>query len=182
MAHLNPAELMARLRAAREEAKENRGSPAQLQLLRELTEACPASAPSLLYLARTLLLGDEPGPEGDQAFTEIQRLLEQAVHVSDRSAPALVELAYFHDSIHNDFKTARPLYEEGAAKALASLEDAWAGLLTSFILERQLPDALELARQAERVFPESARLMPRVYEARELAIAAGLLPLDSKDP
>jgi hypothetical protein len=65
---------------------------------------------------------------------------------------------------------------------LASLEDAWTGLLTSFILERQLPEALALARQAERIFPESARLMPRVHEARELAIAAGLLPPESTDP
>jgi hypothetical protein len=182
MAHLNPEELMARLQKAREAGKEHRGSPLQLQLLRELAEDCPAFAPSLLQLARALLVGDEPAPEADDAFAEIQRLLEQAVQVSDRSAPALVELAYFHDSIHNDFTTARPLYEEGAAKALASLEDAWTGLLTSFILERQLPEALALARQAERIFPESARLMPRVHEARELAIAAGLLPPESTDP
>jgi len=181
MAHLSPEELMAKLQAAREAGKLQRGSPPQIQLLRELVEACPAFAPSLLDLSRSLLLGDEPAAEDDQAFAEIQHLLEQAVQVSDRSAPALVELAYFHDSIHNDFKTARPLYEEGAAKALASLEDAWAGLLSSFILERQIPEALALARQAGRVFPESARLMPRVHEARELAIAAGLLPSGSTD-
>jgi hypothetical protein len=179
MAHLSPEELIARLHAAR---AERRGSPLQLQRLREVAEACPAFAPSLLQLARSLLLGDEPGTEDGGAFTEIQRLLEQAVQMSDRSAPALVELAYFHDSIHNDFKTARPLYEEGAAKALASLEDAWAGLLTSFILERQLPEALALARQAGKVFPESARLMPRVHEARTLARAAGLLPPEPLDP
>jgi hypothetical protein len=182
MTHLSPEELMARFLAASEAGKENRGSPLQIRLHRELAEACPAFSPNLLRMARSLLLGSEPGPEDPHAFTEIQRLLEQAVQVSDRSAPALVELAYFHDSIHNDFKTARPLYEEGAAKALAALEDAWAGLLTSLILERQLPEALALARKAETVFPESARIMPRVHEARELAIAAGLLPPEPADP
>lgn len=173
---------MARFRAAREAGKEHRGSPLQLQLHRELAESCPAFVPNLLHLARSLLLGDAPGPKDDHAFDEIQRLLEQAVQSSDRSAPALVELAYFHDSIHNDFKTARPLYAEGAAQALAVLEDAWAGLLTSLVLEQQIPEALALAQQAERMFPESARLMPRVHEARERAIAAGLLPPESMDP
>ncbi len=172
---------MTRFQVARESGKGTRGSPLQIQLDRELAEACPAFAPNLLRLARSLLLG-EPGPEDGHAFAEIQRLLEQAVQVSDRSAPALVELAYFHDSVRNDFKTARPLYEEGAASALAVLEDAWAGLLTSFILERQLSEALALARQARRMFPESARLMHRVHETRELAIAAGLLPPESTEP
>lgn len=182
MAHLSPEELMARFHAARKAGKEHRGSPLQFQLHRELAESCPAFTPNLLQLARSLLLGDEPGPRDDPALTEVQRLLEQAVQVSGRSAPALVELAYFHDSIHNDFKTARPLYEEGAAQALAVLEDAWAGLLTSLVLEQKLPEALALAQQAESLFPESARLMPRVHEARERAIAAGLLPPESKDP
>lgn len=182
MAHLSPEELMARFHAAREAGMENRGNLLQLQRHRALAEACPAFAPNLLHLARSLLLGGEPDPKDGDAFAEIQRLLEQAVQVSNRSAPALVELAYFHDSIHNDFKTARPLYEEGAAQALAVLEDAWAGLLTSLVLEQQLPEALALAQQAERVFPESARLMHRVHEVRERAIAAGLLPPEPTDP
>ncbi|MDC0714628.1 hypothetical protein POL68_39635 [Stigmatella sp. ncwal1] len=182
MAHLSPAELMERLHAAREAGKEDRGNPVQLQLHRELAESCPAFAPNLLHLSRTLLVSREPVPEDGHAFAEAQRLLEQAVQLSERSAPSLVELAYLHDSIYNDFKTARPLYEEGAARALAALEDAWAGLLTSFILERQLPEALELAQRAWRVFPESARIMHRVHEARELAIAAGMLPPDPTDP
>jgi hypothetical protein len=93
-----------------------------------------------------------------------------------------VELAYFHDSIHNDFEKARPLYEEGAAQALKSLEDAWAGLLTSFLLEDQLPEALALARRAATLFPESGRLMERVQQARERAIAAGLLPPGAPEP
>jgi hypothetical protein len=104
------------------------------------------------------------------------------VQISERSAPALVELAYFYDSVHNDFRKARPLYEEGAAQALKSLEDAWAGLLTSFLLEGQLSEALALAQQAAQLFPESGRLMGRVQEARERAIAAGLLPPEPPEP
>ncbi len=66
---------------------------------------------------------------------------------------------------HNNFQKARPLYEEGAAKALEALEDAW------------VPEALALAQRAEQVFPDSGRLMGgRVQEARALTRDAGLLP------
>jgi hypothetical protein len=180
MSHLSPEELMARLRAAREAGAHRRGSPAQLEPHRELAEACPAFVPNLLQLARSLLVSDEPGPAGLDTFAEIQRLLEHAVQASDRSAPALVELAYFHDSIHNDFHQARGLYEEGAAKALATLEDAWAGLLNSLVLEKKLQEALTLAGRAEKVFPASGRIMGAVQDARRAAVAAGVsLPENS---
>jgi len=166
---------------ARDAGKGEHGSSQRVKLQRELAEACPAFAPNLLYLARFLLLSDEPDAEGQDPFAEIQRLLEQAVQASDRSAPALVELAYFHDSIHNDFKKARGLYEEGAAKALETLEDAWAGLLNSLILEMKLQEALTLAEHAEKVFPDSGRIMGAVHEARQAAVAAGLSPPQTVD-
>jgi hypothetical protein len=175
MSHLSSEELIARLRAARDAGKSQYGSSQREKLQRELAEACPAFVPNLIYLARLLLLSDEPGPEGQDSFDEIQRLLEQAVLASDRSAPALVELAYFHDSIHNDSEKARGLYAEGAAKALETLEDAWAGLLSSLVLEKRLQEALTLAGQAEKVFPNSGRMMGAVHEARQAAAAAGLI-------
>ncbi|WP_225414593.1 hypothetical protein [Stigmatella hybrida] len=181
MAHLSPEELIAKFHAACDAGKEKRVNVSQIQSHQALAEACPAFVPNLLQLARSLLLEKEPITENNLVFARLQHLLEQAVQVSARSAPSLIELAYFHDSIHNDFKTARSLYEEGAAKALASLEDAWAGLLSSFVLDHQIPEALALARQAKTVFPESARIMHRIHETRDLAIAAGLLPPESTD-
>jgi hypothetical protein len=182
MFHLSLEELMERLRAARNAGVSQRGNLPQVKLHRELAEACPAFVPNLLHLARSLLLSEESGLADEDPFAEIQRLLEQAVQASDRSAPALVELAYFHDSIHNDFAKARGLYEEGAAKSLETLEDAWAGLLTSLILEKKLQEALTLAGQAEKVFPSSGRIMGAVHDARQAAVSAGLIPPEPIEP
>lgn len=180
MSHLSLEELVARMRAARDAGEGQRGDPLQVRLHRDLAKTCPAFAPNLLQLARLLLVSEEPDPQGQDTLAEVQQLLEQAVEASDRSAPALVELAYFHDSVHNDFEKARGLYEEGAAKALETLEDAWGGLLNSLILEKRLQEALALSEQAEKVFPSSGRIMAAVHEARRAAVAAGLLPPESQ--
>jgi hypothetical protein len=181
MPHLNAEELMATLRAARKAGEGNRGNPSHLKRHRELVEACPAFAPNLIELARLLLLTEESGVSAEQSFDEVQRLLEQAVQASDRGATALIELAYFLDTIRDSPDKARILLEEGAAKALKSLEDAWAGLINLFCLEDQLPQALELSARAEKIFPDSGRIMGAVADARQSAIAAGLLPPDTSD-
>lgn len=169
MAHPSTEELAAKLRTALATGENGRPSAERVKLLRELASACPTFTPAVLALARALLVTEEPGVEPTAAFDEIQRLLEQAVHGSDRGAPALIELAYFMDSVRDSSSAARPLLEEGAAKALASLEDAWAGLIRSWTLDGMLSEALALAERAEQVFPASARIMNAVEDARASA-------------
>lgn len=174
--HPKVAELVERLRTARQA-----GSPGDaewLRLHRELAEDSPAFTPNLLELARQLQLADEPGRDAQEAFAEVQRLLEQAVVGSERSAPAVVELGYFLDTVHNDTEQAAKLYEEGAAKALSTLEDAWAGLLRAWLHERtreSLGKALRLSELAEQLFPESGRIQGVVHQTRQVAIHDGLL-------
>lgn len=169
MAHPSTEELVTKLRTALATGENGRPSPERVKLLRELASACPSFTPAGIALARALLVTEEPGVEPTAAFDEIQRLLEQAVHGSDRSAPALIELAYFLDSVRDSSEAARSLLEEGAAKALASLEDAWTGLIRSWTLDGRLAEALTLAERAEKVFPSSARIMDAVESARESA-------------
>jgi hypothetical protein len=116
--------------------------------------------------------------EAEAAFAEIQKLLEQAVQASAREASAVVELGYFLDTIRNAPEEATKLYEEGAAKALETLEDAWAGLLRAWVLERtkeSLEKALRLGELAEKLFPDSGRIQGEVQDAKRLAALDGLL-------
>jgi tetratricopeptide (TPR) repeat protein len=178
MAHPTTQELQAKLRAARETDRPGqRPTLEKVKRLRELLATCPTFTPGMVELARTLQLTEEPGVDAEDAFIEIQQLLEQAVEGSDRSAPAVIELAYFLDSIRNAPEKARPLYEEGASRALANLEDAWAGLLTQLTLEEKLEEALALAQKAEQLFPDSVRLMGSVLRLQQLVAArAGQRP------
>lgn len=171
MAHPSIEELAATLRAARDAGRPGKPSPEKAKRLRELLTGCPSFTPGLLELARTLIVTEEPGVGYEQASAEIQHLLEQAIQSSDRSAPALIELAYFVDTFRDSPDTARALFEEGAAKALESLEDAWTGLINVFTLDDHIIEALALAEQAEKVFPDSARIMDAVERAREFASA-----------
>jgi thioredoxin-like negative regulator of GroEL len=182
MAHLSPQELLAKFRAARAAGESNRGNPDQLRLHRELVEACPAFTPNLLQLARLLRLVDEPGTDAEEMLAEVQRLLEQAVQASDRSADTLIELAYFLDTHRDSPDEARQLLEEGASKALSSLEDAWVGMIRLLEMEKRLPQALELSARAEKLFPDSGRIMGAVWDARQAAVTAGLLPPEAMDP
>lgn len=182
MAHLNPEELIAKFRTARAASEGSRSVPHSLKLHRELVEACPAFTPNLLELARILRLTDEPGIEAEEMLAEVQRLLEQAVQSSNRSADSLIELAYFLNTHRNSPDEARRLLEEGAAKALSSLEDAWAGLISQLEMQEQLPQALELSARAEKIFPDSERIMGAVYDARQAAVIAGLLPPEAMKP
>ncbi|NMO21570.1 hypothetical protein HPC49_31770 [Pyxidicoccus fallax] len=109
------------------------------------------------------------------SLTEVQRLLEMAVQASERSAPALLQLAYFLDDIRGREDEALRLMEEGTARALQNLEDAWAGLLLRYSLREQFSKALELAARAEQVFPASERIQDAVQSVRESALRAGLI-------
>ncbi|WP_257449474.1 hypothetical protein [Archangium lipolyticum] len=181
MKHPSLDELVARMRAARAEGSGNRPSQEQLRLHRELVEACPAFTPNLLELARLLRLDDEPlpGSSGEETLSEIRRLLEQAVRASGRSAPALVELAYFLDIFHDSPPEAETLFEEGARKALSTVEEAWAGLISFWSSKRtreSLTKALQLGETAEKLFPDSERIGHELRFARDLAVTDGLIP------
>ncbi len=174
--HPRVEELVARLQKAREAGKP--GDPERLRLHRELAADSPTFIPNLLELGRQLQLADEPGRDAEEAFAEVQRLLEQAVVGSERSAPAVVELGYFLDTLRDDSAAATKLYEEGAAKALETLEDAWAGLLRAWVHERtkeSLEKALRVGDLAEKLFPDSGRIQGVVHDARRLATLDGYL-------
>jgi hypothetical protein len=179
MAHPPLDEMLARMEAARRAGAAHEASPEQLRMLRELARDCPAFTPNLLELARLLRLTDEPGVDTEPALAEIQRLLEQATQASARSAPALLELAHFLDVFRDAPEEAERLFEESAASALRALEDSWAGLLGFWVMERRrdtLEKALRLGELAERLFPQSPRILNALDEAREKAARAGLLP------
>ena len=167
---------MARLQAAREAGDVRQPTQEQLRLLRELVGDCPALTPALLDLARLLPRANEPGAGTEQALTEMDGLLEQAVLVSRRSAPAVVELGYFLD-VYFDSPRAEALFEEGANTALKTLEAAWTGLLRFWGYQRteeSLRKALRLARLAEQVFPESLNLLGEVEMVRTHARQDGV--------
>ena len=181
MTHPSLDELVARLRAARAAGDANRPSQEQLRLHRALAKECLAFTPNLLELARLLRLDDAPPPDlnGEEILPEIRRLLEQAVQASGRSAPAVVEFAYFLDTFHDSPPEAETLFEEGARKALKTLEEAWVGLIRFWSSKRtqeSLGKALQLGETAEKLFPDSELIGHELRFARELAVTDGLLP------
>ncbi len=179
MDHPGIEELLARMRAARDAGGVNQASPEQLKQHRELVETCPAFTPNLLELARLLLLNDEPGVDAEKGFSEIQQLLERAVHASNRSAPALLELAHFIDSVRNSPEEAEKLFEECATRALTTVEGAWSALLNLWTMENRketLEKALKLCAMAERLFPAEAGIHADVARARRFAAHSGLSP------
>lgn len=178
MAHPSLDELTAMLQAARKAGEIDKNNPDQLRLHRELLAACPTFTPNLLRLARLLQLIDQPNVGAQESFAEAQRLLEQAVQSSERSAPSLVELGYFLDDLRNDSEAAFVLYQEGAAKAEETLEYAWAGMIRYWTDQRtreSLAQALRLGERALKAFPESERILYYVTDARRYAEEQGVL-------
>lgn len=170
--HPGVEELLARLREARRGGGAEETRVDQVRRYRELLAECPTFTPALLELGRLLQLTDEPEKEPEQILAEIQTLLEQAVQVSGREASTVVELGYFLDTLCDAPREAQRLYEEGAASALETLEDAWAGLLRGWVHERSpesLEKALRLAEVAGTLFPDSGRIQGVVHEARRAA-------------
>lgn len=151
--HPKPEEVETRLQAAREEGK---GTLEQLRRHRELAEACPAFVPNLLELGRALQLA-EPAA-GQDTFDEAEEVLRLAVRLSERSASALVELAYFLNLVRGAPEEAEALLDEGASKALRLLEDAWAGRIQVLTELGRLEQALALGEVARRTFPDSLRI------------------------
>jgi hypothetical protein len=169
-------EIAARLQAAREAGAP--GSPERLRMHRALAEQCPLYVPNLLELARQLQLVEEPGRDMPELLAEVEGLLERAVLASERGAPAVVELGYFLDTLRGAPGEATKLYEEGAARSLETLEDAWAGLLRAWVHERtpeSLHQALRTGALAEQLFPDSGRIQGVVHDARQAARHEGLL-------
>lgn len=179
MAHPSLDELTAMFQAARKAGEADKDNPEQLRIHRELLAACPAFTPNLLRLARLLQLIDQPSVDARESFSEAQRLLEQAVQSSERSAPSLVELGYFLDDLHNAPDDAFALYQEGADKSLETLEYAWAGMIRHWTDKRtreSLSQALQLGERALKVFPDSERILYYVTDARRYAAQQGIIP------
>jgi hypothetical protein len=101
--------------------------------------------------------------------TEVQPALQRTARSLDRGGTSLVELALYLHHIHQRPAEAERLLEEGAAKALSTLEEAWAGLLRVLTEQRKLDQALELGALARRTFPDSSRIAEAVEAARQLA-------------
>jgi hypothetical protein len=178
MSHPTLDELTAKFQAARKAGDADKRNPEQLRLHREMAAACPVFVPNLLRLGRLLQLVDQPDVDARDIFSEAERALRQAVQGSDRGAPALVELGYFMDGIRNDSDEAFRLYQEGAARALETLEDAWAGMIrywTDTRTKESLSQALRLGELAVKVFPESERILYHVTDARHSAAREGLI-------
>ncbi|PTL82550.1 hypothetical protein [Vitiosangium sp. GDMCC 1.1324] len=182
MAHPGLEELVAKFQAARHSGDIARPSEEQIQLHRELFEACPAFTQNTLFLAwlmqRRLWTAEDDGKAPEGPFKEIQHLLEQAVLGSYRSASALVELGFFLDTYRDSPHEAAKLYEEGATKASETLKDAWWGLLRYWNAERTketLEKALKLGELAERMFPDSPEIIEEVMTTRQYAAREGLL-------
>lgn len=183
MAHPSLDELTAMFQAARKAGETDKDNPEQLRIHRDLLAACPAFTPNLLRLARLLQLIDQPGVDARESFSEAQRLLEQAVQSSERSAPSLVELGYFLDDLRNAPEDAFTLYQEGAAKSLETLEYAWAGMIrywTDTRTRESLSQALQLGERALKVFPGSERIRYYVTDARRYAAQQGIIPVEEE--
>lgn len=171
---MSPEQLLARLREAREAAGGKPGALERIRLHRELAAEAPAFVPNLLELERCLQLAEPDA--GEDTFAEAEAVLEQAVEMSERSAPALVELAYFLNLVRGAPEEVEPLLEEAAGKSLRLLEDAWSGLIDALVEQGKLQRALALSDEARRVFPESVRITLSSQFARIRAVQEGLLP------
>jgi tetratricopeptide (TPR) repeat protein len=171
---LSPEEMVRRLQAAREAEGGKPGSAERVRLHRELAAEAPAFVPNLLELGRGLLLAEEA--VGEDTFTEAEAVLRQAVEVSGRSAPTLVELAYFLNVFRDAPQQMEPLLEEAIDKTLHLMEDAWAGLINVLVEQEKYQRALEVSEKARRVFPDSVRISLAVEFAHRLAVREGLLP------
>jgi hypothetical protein len=182
MAHAGLEELVARFQAARQSGDIARPTEEQVRLHCELVDACPAFTQNVLFLAwllqRRLWTTEDDGREAERAFTDIQRLLEQAVLGSYRSAPALVELGFFLDTYRDSAHEAAKLYEEAATKSLGTLKDAWWGLIRYWNAERTketLEKALQLGALAEKLFPDSHQISEELMTTRRYAAQEGLI-------
>jgi hypothetical protein len=160
--HLSPHKLQQLLSDAR---NEEWGSPRQLQLLAELRACCPAFVPGLLLSSRAMLAGKEDVTDPTAFFDEVEQVLLHALESSGREPGAVIGMARFMSVVRDSPQAAEPLYREAVAKALAVLEEAWAGLIESLGEQEKTAEAALTAEFASKVFPQSEQLS----EARRFA-------------
>jgi hypothetical protein len=153
--HPSPRELQQLLSEAR---SLELGSPRQLQLLESLRAHCPAFLPALLLSGRAELWGKEEVGSSEAFFDAVERMLRDAVETSGREPAALVALARFMSVVRDSPQDAEALYREASTRALAVLEEAWAGLIEALGEQEKLDEAAHTARSARQVFPESRQL------------------------
>ena len=141
------------------------GSPRQLQLLTELRACCPAFVPGLLLSSRAMLSGKEDVANTAAFFDEVEQVLLHALDASGREPGAVIGMARFMSVVRDSPQAAEPLYREAVAKALAVLEEAWAGLIESLGEQEKTAEAALTAELASKVFPQSEP----ISEARRFA-------------
>ncbi|MBM7112469.1 hypothetical protein [Archangium primigenium] len=146
------------------------GSPRQLQLLEELRARCPAFVPALLLASRAELWSGEDAEQTDAAFARIERMLQEAVELSDRSPEALMGLARFMSVVRAAPERAEALYREASQRTLELLEDSWSGLIEALGEQDKTEEAIGVAQRALCVFPNSQL----IAEARAFAKMAPL--------
>ncbi len=161
--HMTPHELRQRLEAARSAQP---GSAKRIQAHRELAEQCPTFVPNLLALNRSLQLDGQEETDTQALFSESERALRDAVEVSGEDASALIELAHFLDVVRDSPTEAEALFAEAARRASSLLEEAWAGWIGVLGEQEKLDAALDLANQAQRVFPNSTSIAEAVEFAK----------------
>jgi hypothetical protein len=153
--HPSPPELQLMLSEA---TRLELGSPQQLQLLQRIRTHCPAFIPALLTSSRAELWNkDDSGPP-EAYFSEIERMLHDAVEASGREPAALIGLARFLSVVRDSPQAAEALYREASTRALAVLEEAWAGLIESLGEQEKMDEAARTAKTAREVFPQSKQL------------------------
>lgn len=153
--HPTPVELQLALRRAKKAMRTLRPRTIIRTIidLQKTVERCPAFFPALLLLGDALEVADI-----DRALELAKGYLENAVAISGRSAEAVVELGHYINAIENDTLRAEPLFREGAAGALAILENAWLGLINSLREQDRFREAITVGRRSVQVLPESVRL------------------------
>lgn len=164
--HPSPRELLDLLSQAR---SQELGSAQQLQLLGELRRLCPAFFPALLLASRAELWSREDAGPTEEAFAQVERMLQDAAEVSHQTPEAVLERARFESVVRGSPASAERLYREAATRALASLEEAWAGLIEALGEQEKTDDARRIADQARQLFPDSKA----IAEARQFAKLEG---------
>lgn len=134
------------------------GSPQQLQLLESLRTHCPAFVPALLISSRAELWGEEDTRPPETFFDEVERMLHDAVEASGREPAALIGLARFMNVVRNSPQAAEALYREASTRALAVLEESWAGLIETLGEQQKTDEATRTAESARVVFPQSKQI------------------------
>jgi hypothetical protein len=153
--HPSPRELQQMLSEAR---SLELGSPQQLQLLESLRTHCPAFVPALLISSRAELWGEEDTRPPETFFDEVERMLHDAVEASGREPAALIGLARFMNVVRNSPQAAEALYREASTRALAVLEESWAGLIETLGEQEKTDEATRTAESARVVFPQSKQI------------------------